>query len=147
MATQFNAKKIDETSKYIVLDDIDLDFFPNYKAFFGAQKEFEVTDKYVRKMTVHWGKPCIWLSNENPLDKKVDREWVIANTTIVHVEEPLYEVEPIVAAPLSMEDLWEQFIEPDALEEMFVPQVRALPPGETYLEDIITDGDRRVYIR
>ena len=32
--------------------------------FLGAQKEFVVTDKYMKKQTIqNWGKPCIWLNN------------------------------------------------------------------------------------
>lgn len=93
MANQFNAKKIDESAKYIVLDDIDLDYFPSYKSFFGGQKEFEVTDKYVSKMTVRWGKPCIWLSNEDPRFKKIDRPWLEANCIFAEVDNPLYDVD------------------------------------------------------
>ncbi|KAG1827742.1 hypothetical protein DFJ58DRAFT_738177 [Suillus subalutaceus] len=91
--TSSNAKKIDETAKYIVLDDIDLDYFPSYKSFFGGQKEFEVTDKYVSKMTVRWGKPCIWLSNEDPRLKKIDRPWIEANCIFAEVTNPLYDVD------------------------------------------------------
>ena len=123
MANQFNAKKIDESARYIVLDDIDLDYFPSYKSFFGGQKEFEVTDKYVSKMTVKWGKPCIWLSNEDPRNKKVDRPWVEANCVFVNVESPLYEVanqeEVEVRAPLFGEDT-------------------------VYLEDLYTNTDYRI---
>ena len=31
-----------------------------------APKEFETTDKYRRKMTVVWGKPSIYISNDDP---------------------------------------------------------------------------------
>lgn len=91
MSNQFNAKKIDEAAKYIVLDDIDIDYFPSYKSFFGGQKEFEVTDKYVSKMTVHWGKPCIWLSNDDPREKKVDKDWLCANCEFIRLDHTLYE--------------------------------------------------------
>lgn len=58
----------DETADYIVLDDFNSDitkFFPAWKCFFGGQREFTLTDKYRGKKTVKWGKPCIWLSNED----------------------------------------------------------------------------------
>lgn len=50
---------------YIVFDDFDWKFFPNKKAFWGAQKTFVLTDKYRKKHTVHWGKPMIYICNED----------------------------------------------------------------------------------
>jgi hypothetical protein len=91
MSNQFNAKELDVSSAYCVLDDIDIDFFPSYKSFMGGQKEFVITDKYVQKITVRWGKPCIWLSNEDPRNKKVDRTWLDANCVFAEINYPLYD--------------------------------------------------------
>lgn len=58
----------DENADYIILDDFSPDitkFLPSWKCFFGGQKQFTLTDKYRGKRTVHWGKPMIWLSNED----------------------------------------------------------------------------------
>lgn len=58
----------DDTVDYIILDDFSSDitkYLPSWKCFFGGQKEFTLTDKYRGKKTVKWGKPMIWLSNED----------------------------------------------------------------------------------
>lgn len=57
-----------EDADYIVLDDFSPEitkFLPSWKCFFGGQKQFTLTDKYRGKKTVRWGKPMIWLSNED----------------------------------------------------------------------------------
>ena len=62
--------------------------------FLGAQKEFIVTDKYCKKRTIEdWGKPCIWLNNQNPLDLPIPvwkKEWLAANCIFVNLEHRLY---------------------------------------------------------
>ena len=82
----WNVKQLKMSSKYIVVDDIDLTSrFNLWQPFIGkgfvketkkptylpflldAQKEFVMTDKYMKKTTVtNWGKPCIWLNNQDP---------------------------------------------------------------------------------
>ncbi|KAF8872205.1 hypothetical protein CPB84DRAFT_1829873 [Gymnopilus junonius] len=63
-----------------------------YKAFFGAQEEIEVTDKYRPKSTLHWGKPLIWLSNEDPeLDPNFDQQWLKGNCIFYYLDYKLYE--------------------------------------------------------
>lgn len=66
----FNLDLWDEEAEYAVFDDMDADtekplekYFPSWKQFFGAQKEFTVTDKYKKKRNVKWGKPIIFISN------------------------------------------------------------------------------------
>lgn len=57
-----------EDADYIILDDFNPEitkYLPSWKCFFGGQKQFVLTDKYRGKRTVHWGKPMIWLSNED----------------------------------------------------------------------------------
>lgn len=68
--SMLNLDDWDESAEYIILDDFSTDFtkfLPTWKCFFGGQKEFTLTDKYRGKRTVHWGKPMIWLANEDPL--------------------------------------------------------------------------------
>ena len=58
----------DEDAELIILDDFSPEFvkyLPAWKCFFGGQKEFTLTDKYRGKKTVRWGKPMIWLANED----------------------------------------------------------------------------------
>lgn len=82
----------DDAAEYIIFDDFDAkSFSSSYKAWFGAQKQFTVTDKYMKKQTVTWGKPMIWLSNDNPLDSGFfDRTWMESNTVVVNVRDKLF---------------------------------------------------------
>lgn len=53
-------------SNYIIFDDFGWDYIPAKKCFIGSQKTFTITDKYRKKRTVSWGKPCIILTNDSP---------------------------------------------------------------------------------
>jgi len=87
----FNLDEWKDDVRYIVLDDIDIDFFPQYKSFFGAQKQFTLTDKYRKKKQVKWGKPCIWTNNNDPRDGKlVDRNWMDLNIVFIRITNKLY---------------------------------------------------------
>ena len=86
---QFNLDALSDTAEYAVFDDIQggFEFFPAYKGWLGAQKEFTVTDKYRKKKTVHWGKPSIMLMNDDPCTcKGVDYAWLKLNCFIIHVD-------------------------------------------------------------
>lgn len=81
-----------DTAKYAVFDDMQggFDFFHGYKFWLGAQKSFTVTDKYKGKMNIEWGRPSIWLCNNDPSMEKVDWEWIEGNCTIVHLTVPIF---------------------------------------------------------
>ncbi|ORX77614.1 hypothetical protein BCR32DRAFT_283019 [Anaeromyces robustus] len=93
--TMLNLDDWDEEADYIVLDDFNPDinkFLPAWKCFFGGQKEFTLTDKYRGKKTVHWGKPMIWLSNED-LFKHLNleqSEFIKKNCTVICLTNKLY---------------------------------------------------------
>nr|QXN75509.1 MAG: replication associated protein [Genomoviridae sp.] len=94
--TYFNLKQVREDADYAVFDDLagGFKFWPGYKSWLGAQKEFDITDKYQGKRHVKWGKPGICLMNSDPLfDPHVDTEWLIGNCFIVFVPES----EPLVS--------------------------------------------------
>ena len=81
-----------EDAKYAVLDDIqgNFQFFPSYKGWLGGQQTFTVTDKYRGKTTINWGRPTIWLMNEDPEEVgHVDLNWLRGNCDIVHLTEPI----------------------------------------------------------
>ena len=106
------------------------------EGFLGAQKEFIVTDKYCKKRTIEdWGKPCIWLNNQNPLDLPIPvwkKEWLTANCIFVNLEHRLYmpeamlpplfiprarlPVDPAVV-PMDLQDMVELTDEEDNLGE------------------------------
>lgn len=80
-----------EEAKYIIFDDIEWEFLPNKKGFFGGQKQFVITDKYSPKRTINWGKICIYLCNEMPKFKsESEREWFEANCIFVELTNKLY---------------------------------------------------------
>jgi len=78
-------------AEYAVFDDFGgLKFLPSYKFWLGHQKQFYVTDKYKGKKLVEWGKPSIWINNEDPRQEfgiRADEvEWLEANCTFVRLD-------------------------------------------------------------
>lgn len=91
----FDLKNWDDDAKYIIFDDFtSVEFVPARKGFFGAQREFTVTDKYMGKATVYWGKPCIYLTNKsNPfacLKELDDIQWMEDNSVVIELAAPLF---------------------------------------------------------
>jgi hypothetical protein len=124
----FNIDDFDQNKDFIILDDVNPDFFPNYKAWIGAQKNTTLTDKYRPKRSVQWGKPCIWLSNDDPSTYKTwDWEWVRENAVVVNLTHKLY----------GDVDMREPEVEPE-LEWPETPRVQGRAESPTiYLEDIM----------
>ena len=60
-------------------------FFPAYKSWLGQQTEFYCTDRYRKKKHIQWGKPCIWLMNEDPRSQEVDLDWLEKNCIIEYM--------------------------------------------------------------
>lgn len=91
-----------EDAEYAVFDDMmgGLDFFPSYKFWLGAQKQFYMTDKYKGKKLINWGRPCIYVSNSDPrLDKAADVEWLEGNCVFHYVTEPLFSARASTTSP------------------------------------------------
>ena len=63
-----------------------LKFFHSYKFWLGAQRSFYATDKYKGKKLIFWGRPSIYIANQNPLcDEGVDHDWLLGNCEFVEV--------------------------------------------------------------
>lgn len=81
----------DESIQYAVFDDIagGLKFFPNYKAWFGGQRQMNVKKLFHDPKLMTWGRPVIWLCNDYPLTDLSDSEvaWFEANTVMVNITE------------------------------------------------------------
>lgn len=80
--------------KYAIFDDFGgLKYLPSYKFWLGHQQQFYVTDKYKGKSFVTWGKPSIWLNNEDPREEHGIRsdevEWLNANCDFIYLTEPI----------------------------------------------------------
>lgn len=58
-----------------------------YKAWLGGQDEFDCTDKFQHKATITWGKPCIFLTNNDPYcDLSPDQiEWFELNCIVIQL--------------------------------------------------------------
>lgn len=76
---------------YGILDDIDWDHAllkgSRYKAWLGCQEHFICSDKYTRKYNMKWGKPIIYLSNNDPVEGLKNREmdWIRENCIIQEI--------------------------------------------------------------
>lgn len=101
MNSLFSLDEFDESRDYLILDDIDFDYIPGRKAFFFAQNEFILTDKYRKKKKVRWGKPTLYLCNTEP-DWEKSRDPYKDNVIIVNITGPLWEVavEPPTPPPI-----------------------------------------------
>ncbi|QCS37574.1 replication-associated protein [Tortoise genomovirus 14] len=81
-----------EDVDYAIFDDMQggIKFFHAYKFWLGAQTQFWATDKYKGKRLIHWGKPSIYISNNNPLeDEGIDHDWMLGNCDFCCVTESL----------------------------------------------------------
>lgn len=81
-----------ENVEYAVFDDLQggLEFFHSYKFWLGCQKQFYATDKYKGKKLIYWGKPSIYIANEDPrLDKGVDVNWLEVNCVFIYIDRPI----------------------------------------------------------
>lgn len=105
MNSLFSLDEFNESLNYLILDDIDFDYIPGRKAFFFAQNEFILTDKYRKKKKIRWGKPTIYLCNVEPeWDKYKDpyRD----NIIIVYIRRPMWENHERPGMVEITEDVW-----------------------------------------
>lgn len=87
--SMFDLSRFSHDVDYAVFDDFLWDNFVKFhKQWLGAQKEFTLTDKYRKKMTVTWGKPCIFLCNEDNVPPSSD--WMLSNCVFVRLNSPLF---------------------------------------------------------
>lgn len=81
-----------EDVDYAVFDDMQggLEFFHSYKFWLGCQSQFYATDKYKGKKLINWGRPAIYISNQNPVcDKGADGDWLLGNCDFVCIDTSL----------------------------------------------------------
>ena len=102
MQGMWHSDEFDDTCDYLIMDDFSFAYFHGMrKALWGAQEVFTSTDKY-RKGYHRWGKPMIWICQEEhnpftayneagrlvlPLE---EHAWYKANCVEVHVTLPFY---------------------------------------------------------
>lgn len=76
---------------YAVFDDMGgLKYVPQYKNWLGCQMQFQVKMLYKDPKIITWGKPCIWLANEDPRMEagvtESEIRWLEGNCTFIHLE-------------------------------------------------------------
>jgi len=84
---------IDEPTNvdYAIFDDLGgIQFFPSYKSWLGHQRMFYATDKYRAKRLIDWGKPAIYIANNDPRDEHAaDRDWLDANCLTICIDKKI----------------------------------------------------------
>jgi len=80
--------------EYAVFDDIrgGIKFFPAFKEWLGAQMTVSVKQLYRDPCLVAWGKPSIWISNDDPRlgMEASDANWLEQNAIFVDVSRPIF---------------------------------------------------------
>lgn len=80
--------------KYAIFDDIrgGMKFFPAFKEWLGAQMWVTVKQLYRDPQLVKWGKPSIWISNEDPRGcmEPADANWLEQNAVFIDVSSPIF---------------------------------------------------------
>jgi len=80
-------------AQYAVFDDMELKYLPRWKFWLGHQNQFYETDKYRKKVLIHWNKPAIWCSNTDPRNEfgitSEQVDWLNSNCVFCYVDEPM----------------------------------------------------------
>ena len=71
---------------YLVVDDVPWEYFSGKKQLLGGQHEFILTEKYIRKTRITFGKPVIYICNLNPFNNMDSEEYEYYNVNCVLVE-------------------------------------------------------------
>lgn len=79
----------------VIFDDISWDTIKgSAKSWFGAQRDFTVSDKYRRKRRIPGGVPCIYLCNPDDFFGEprnfCEHPWGVANIDVVNLTNKLY---------------------------------------------------------
>lgn len=79
---------------YAIFDDIrgGIKFFPAFKEWLGAQQTVSVKRLYRDPKLVAWGRPSIWISNDDPrlaMDPS-DAAWLEANACFIEVNYAIF---------------------------------------------------------
>lgn len=79
--------------EYAVFDDMQLKYVPQFKNWLGCQANFQVKVLYKDPVLITWGKPVIWVSNDDPRQEahltETDVRWLEGNCLFVHVAESI----------------------------------------------------------
>jgi len=95
MCGLFSASELCKHARLVIVDDVDIKYFPYWRGFLGCQRDIIVTDKYKKKHKIRNGLPCIWLCNEDldprrALPGAAERRWLNLNCDFVLLNRPLF---------------------------------------------------------
>lgn len=80
--------------KYAIFDDMrgGFKFFHMWKEWLGAQAEVTVKQLYREPRKIKWGRPSIWVSNQDPREglEPGDVSWLEQNCIFVEVNHPIF---------------------------------------------------------
>jgi hypothetical protein len=80
--------------EYAIFDDIrgGIKFFPAFKEWLGAQQFVTVKKLYRDPKVIRWGKPTIWISNDDPRHsmEPSDVSWLEANACFIEVSSAIF---------------------------------------------------------
>nr|QCX29445.1 Replication-associated protein [Plant associated genomovirus 9] len=97
----WNMSEFNESVEYAVFDDmvggLRAGYF-NYKDWMGGQSNFAVLDKFMNKRSIRWGKPTIFICNEDPRDQPpafndrvgLDWAWLEENCVFYEVKDAIF---------------------------------------------------------
>jgi len=85
----------DSEARYAVFDDMRPEgFLTRFQGMVGAQRTVVLTDKYRKKRTLQWGRPCIICCNRHNSPANTlsgaELEWWNANVITVYISAPLF---------------------------------------------------------
>lgn len=92
----FSGKDATDTRdvEYAIFDDMQggIGFFHGWKNWLGCQQQFQIKVLYRDPVSIMWGKPSIWIANEDPRVgmKEHDVEWLEGNCDFVHVTTTIF---------------------------------------------------------
>lgn len=79
---------------YAIFDDIrgGMKFFHAFKEWLGCQSYVTIKCLYKEPKLTKWGKPSIWLANNDPRDEMThtDIDWMNANCMFINVTSPIF---------------------------------------------------------
>jgi len=79
---------------YAIFDDIrgGIKFFPAFKEWLGGQPFVTVKELYRDPKLVPWGKPTIWISNDDPrlVMEASDVSWMEKNVCFIEINYPIF---------------------------------------------------------
>ena len=92
MGLMFHEDELDEGSDYIIFDNCDPEELDtDYKIWIGGKDEYYGSKRSQGRDRMKWGKPCIWLTNDDLRKcEKWDKAWVDENAFVINLMHKLW---------------------------------------------------------